>query len=219
MRIQFGSYWLDDQRFILEREGLRVSIRPKVFDLLAYLARDRDRVVPREELVRALWGGAVVGTGSLSGLVNELRKLLREDGRGPSSIRTVHARGYQFVAQLNSVEEEMGDGIRPALASAPAIREGAERCPIPDVLPAPIERALWLHLREDVDRIEKIAAWLEQLRLEATASERERMEWKHGVKKQAVSVRAMRTVEASAPRTKAAESEPPANGGESNRSA
>ena len=165
MRIRFGSYHLDDQRFILERDGRRVAVRPKVFDLLAYLVRDRDRVVPREELVEALWGGAAVGLGSLSGLVNELRKLLREEGRGHSSIRTVHARGYQFVAPLSSIEEEHVPRSH-LLADS---RDSGSGLPGPfcEALPAAIERALWLHLRRDVPRIEQLAAWLDRLRAEA----------------------------------------------------
>ncbi len=104
MRIRFGELELDEQRFLLQRSGVRVQIRPKVFDLLVHLVRYRERVVMREELILALWGTTAVGLGSLSGLVNELRQVLGEAGRGPSSIRTVHARGYQFVAAIESAE-------------------------------------------------------------------------------------------------------------------
>jgi len=100
MRVYFGHFELDDDRYLLREEGERVRVRPKVFDLLVHLVRCRERVVLRDELVSSLWGGMAVGTGSLSGLVNELRQVLGEDGRGPSSIRTVHARGYQFVGAV-----------------------------------------------------------------------------------------------------------------------
>jgi len=100
MAIRFGQIELDEQRFLLRRDGVRLRIRPKVFDLLVHLVRHRERVVLREELVMALWGTTAVGLGSLSGLVNELRQVLGEAGRGTSSIRTVHARGYQFVAEI-----------------------------------------------------------------------------------------------------------------------
>lgn len=100
MKIRFSDFELDDQRYVLKRAGRPLSLRPKVFDLLVHLAAHRERVVRREELVQALWGTTQVGAGSLSGLVNELRAALGEDGRSVSSIRTVHARGYQFVAQV-----------------------------------------------------------------------------------------------------------------------
>ncbi|MEZ4334563.1 MAG: winged helix-turn-helix domain-containing protein [Myxococcota bacterium] len=100
MRLRFGAFILDDDRFRLERDGEVVPLRPKVFDLLVLLVRERARVVLRDELVTRLWSTTSVGAGSLSGLVNELRVALGEDARGPSSIRTVHARGYQFVAPV-----------------------------------------------------------------------------------------------------------------------
>ncbi len=100
MSIRFGQIELDEQRLLLQRDGIRLQIRPKVFDLLVHLVRHRERVVLRDELIMALWGTTAVGLGSLSGLVNELRQVLGEAGRGPSSIRTVHARGYQFVGEI-----------------------------------------------------------------------------------------------------------------------
>jgi hypothetical protein len=72
MKIRFGQFELDEQRFLLQRDGVRLEVRPKVFDLLVHLVRHNERVVLREELVMALWGTTAVGLGSLSGLVNEL---------------------------------------------------------------------------------------------------------------------------------------------------
>ncbi|MFK7898635.1 MAG: transcriptional regulator [Myxococcota bacterium] len=172
MRIRFGSYRLDDQRFLLERDGVRVSIRPKVFDLLALLIRDRDRVVPRDELMEALWGGAAVGMGSLSGLVNELRKLLGEGGRGPSSIRTVHARGYQFVARVEAIskgDEKSGLDADEYPAGSPArpasIASFSEASRAPEALPQTLAQGLLSYLGEDVGRVDGIFEWLERIRL------------------------------------------------------
>jgi DNA-binding winged helix-turn-helix (wHTH) protein len=111
MRFRFVDYELDAQRFILRRAGEKLPLRPKVFDLLIHLIRNRSRVVPREELFEVLWGNTVVGQGSLSGLVNELRNGLGERAGAASSIRTVHARGYQFVAEVRG--EESADEPRP----------------------------------------------------------------------------------------------------------
>ena len=111
MKIRFGQFELDEQRFLLQRDGVRLEVRPKVFDLLVHLIHHNERVVLREELVMALWGTTAVGLGSLSGLVNELRQVLGEPGRGASSIRTVHARGYQFVAEIES--RNLGEAAPP----------------------------------------------------------------------------------------------------------
>jgi DNA-binding winged helix-turn-helix (wHTH) protein len=135
MRIRFGRLELDEKRFLLRRGEEQIDLRPKVFDLLLHLIRHRDRVVLRQELVEALWGRTVVGLGSLSGLVNELRQALGESGRGVSSIRTVHARGYQFVAEVEIIDE----------AAA---------------LPPPLADALMAHARGDEPDLETIASWL-----------------------------------------------------------
>ena len=108
MRIEFLDFELDPERFLLLRGGERVALRPKVFDLLIHLVEHRDRVVPRRELMQVVWGNAVVGPGSLSGLVNELRRALgesvatRSDRAHEAILRTVHARGYQFVAAVRA---------------------------------------------------------------------------------------------------------------------
>ena len=124
MKIRFAEFRLDEERYVLERNGDPVALRPKVFDLLAYLVRHRRRVVLREELIEHVWRTTAVGTGSLSGLVNELRQALGERAQGESSIRTVHARGYQFVA---SVVEE--DGRREGSARA-VFDEPASHAPL-----------------------------------------------------------------------------------------
>ena len=110
MQITFADMQLDTLRFLLSRSGSRVRLRPKAFDLLIYLVDHRGRVVPRFELVRLLWGETVVGPGSLSGLVNELRTALGERGDVDSSIRTIHARGYQFVAEVRVEDEDDSRG-------------------------------------------------------------------------------------------------------------
>ena len=136
MQIRFEDFELDSRRFLLRRRGEKVALRPKVFDLLTHLARNRERVVSREELVAELWGGTRVGAGSLAGLVNELRRALGESGRGPSSIRTVHARGYQFVAPVAGTGRDPDSG-NPASPSPfetrePGLEEGASRVWAPE---------------------------------------------------------------------------------------
>jgi DNA-binding winged helix-turn-helix (wHTH) protein len=101
MQIRFADFVLDTRRYLITRSGVPIALRPKVFDLLIHLSANRDRVVTREELVQRLWSETIVGSGSLSGLVNELRQALGERGDPASTIRTVHARGYQFVAVVH----------------------------------------------------------------------------------------------------------------------
>lgn len=65
---RFGDYEVDLGRFELRRSGLRVRVQPKVLDLLVYLIRDQERVVPKEELLQALWRGVSVSETALGAL-------------------------------------------------------------------------------------------------------------------------------------------------------
>jgi DNA-binding response OmpR family regulator len=49
-----ADYTLDTQQYELCRAGLPLPLQPKVFELLAYLIRHRDRVVTRQALFDAL---------------------------------------------------------------------------------------------------------------------------------------------------------------------
>ena len=60
MRLTFDDYVLDAARRELRRGSDLVAIEPQVFDLLAYLVQNPDRVVTRDELLQAVWDGRIV---------------------------------------------------------------------------------------------------------------------------------------------------------------
>ena len=76
---------------------------PKVFELLCYLMRHAGRVVSKAELLDALWAGDVVGESVLTRCVSCARKVLLDDSKTPRFIRTIHGRGYEFIAPVNEV--------------------------------------------------------------------------------------------------------------------
>jgi DNA-binding response OmpR family regulator len=55
LRVRFGDYELDEARNELRRGESRVELQPKPLQLLFYLARNRDRVVPDRELLDVVW--------------------------------------------------------------------------------------------------------------------------------------------------------------------
>ncbi|MEY4749660.1 MAG: transcriptional regulator HilA [Pseudomonadota bacterium] len=76
--------------------GAAASVGARAFDLLVYLARHRDRVVGKDELLRAAWPGLVVEDNNLSVQIAALRKLL-----GAGAIATVTGVGYRFTAPVD----------------------------------------------------------------------------------------------------------------------
>jgi DNA-binding winged helix-turn-helix (wHTH) protein len=98
----FDEWELDDELFQLRRAGRVVELEPKVFDLLAYLLRHRQRVVTKRELLDALWPDVSVSESVLPRAVAAARRALDDDRRQPRVIQTIHGRGYRFVAAVRA---------------------------------------------------------------------------------------------------------------------
>lgn len=100
MIFRFEDCELDLGRFELRRGGQKTPVEPQVFDLLAALIRERERVVPKEELLDIVWGNRFVSEAALTSRVRAARRAVGDDGRAQRLIRTVHGRGYQFVGEV-----------------------------------------------------------------------------------------------------------------------
>ena len=57
----FGEFELDEDRFQLRWRSEPLDLEPKIFEVLAYLISNRDRVVPKQELLDTLWHDQIVG--------------------------------------------------------------------------------------------------------------------------------------------------------------
>src|SRR5919198_519552 len=89
MRYVFADYVLDTLRYELRQAGAAIPLRPKVFQVLAYLLAHHDRVVLKHELLEHLWPGQYVGDAALNSSIMEVRKALGDDGRSQRLLRTV----------------------------------------------------------------------------------------------------------------------------------
>src|SRR5262245_9540012 len=105
MKYQIADYIIDTARYRISHGETQVPAEPKVFDLLIYLLRYRDRVVTREELFREVWDGREVSDATLSNHVKSARKVLGDSGELQKTILTVRGRGYQFIAPVKVLPE------------------------------------------------------------------------------------------------------------------
>jgi pimeloyl-ACP methyl ester carboxylesterase len=99
---RFGDVEVDTEQFEVRRGGVAVAVEPQVFDLLVYLVEHRRRVVTKAELLDRVWGDRFVSESALTSRVRALRRAVGDDGRRQEVVRTVHGRGYQFVAELST---------------------------------------------------------------------------------------------------------------------
>lgn len=108
---RFGDFRLNVYDRILERNGERVLLTPKVIDTLFVLVENRKQLVTKETLMKAVWPDVTVVESGLTRNISALRKALEEGGAEGSYIETIPRRGYRFVA---AVTEEEADSERAA---------------------------------------------------------------------------------------------------------
>jgi two-component system alkaline phosphatase synthesis response regulator PhoP len=93
----FGPITIDFRRREAEREGERVPLSAREFELLAYLIEHRGEVLTRQQLLEAVWGyHGGSNTRTVDMHVAKLRKKLEEDPARPLWIITQHRVGYRF---------------------------------------------------------------------------------------------------------------------------
>jgi DNA-binding response OmpR family regulator len=95
--LAFPDLQIDPERREVLRDGVVVSLKPKEFDLLLYLARRRGRVLTREMIVEQVWGWKDdVGSRTVDVHIRWLREKIERDSSNPSRIITVRGVGYRF---------------------------------------------------------------------------------------------------------------------------
>ncbi|MEH6580986.1 MAG: tetratricopeptide repeat protein [Halioglobus sp.] len=133
MQYQFDDFILDSERFELQKSGALLHCEPQVIELLVLLVENHERMVSKEEINQAIWHGRIVSEAALSSRIKMLRQLVGDDGRTQRFVRTVHKRGFRFVAEVTphqSSEITDHDG-----AARPDSNEKLARNPAVVVLP------------------------------------------------------------------------------------
>jgi DNA-binding winged helix-turn-helix (wHTH) protein/Tol biopolymer transport system component len=119
-RLGFGEFQLDLEEMELRRNGERLSVNPKTFQLLLLLLEHQGRLVTKEQLMEALWPEAFVEEANLAFTVSLLRKALGDDAKNPRYVETVPRRGYRFIAEVRETGVEKDRrGLSAVVAPAP----------------------------------------------------------------------------------------------------
>lgn len=126
MEYRFGSRVLDTATLELTTDGTPIDVEPQVFAVLAHLIAHRDRVVPKEELLDEVWGDRFVSESALTTRIKQARQAIGDTGRDQALIKTVHGRGYRFVANVTEVDDR--SAAEPP-AAAPALQPSVMKIP------------------------------------------------------------------------------------------
>jgi len=91
-----GNIKIDFNRttvFINER---RVLLKAMEYKLLAYLIKNKNRVVPKDEIFEKVWEDSITGDNTLNVHIRHLREKFEENPNEPKYIKTVWGTGYMF---------------------------------------------------------------------------------------------------------------------------
>jgi DNA-binding response OmpR family regulator len=95
--VDLGAFQVDLPGHRILRDGREVPIRPKAFELLAFLVRQPGQVFTREQLLEHVWGYDYAGeTRTVDVHVHALRTLIEDDPAQPRYLHTVRGVGYVF---------------------------------------------------------------------------------------------------------------------------
>ncbi len=95
---QFDSIKIDFRRAEVDRDGEKIELSAKEFQLLRYFIEHREATLSRDELLNEVWGyDAMPTTRTVDVHVAWLRQKLEPNPRHPIYILTVHGMGYKFV--------------------------------------------------------------------------------------------------------------------------
>src|SRR4030088_2018803 len=126
----FKMFRLDSANHLLWRNGDRVALAPKAFDVLAYLVEHAGRVVTQDEILEALWSETYINPEVLRKYILEIRRALGDRPDNPVFIVTLPKRGYQFVASItdeSAARTLSAEGTKRIVGRNPALAE-LDRC-------------------------------------------------------------------------------------------
>jgi DNA-binding winged helix-turn-helix (wHTH) protein/TolB-like protein/Flp pilus assembly protein TadD len=159
MPLPFRGFQLDGFQLELPRrrltgpDGAALPLPGRAYDVLVFLVEHRDRVVGKDELLKAAWPHAIVEDNNLNQAISTLRRALGDSRDAPRFIATVAGRGYQFIGEVAALAEpadEVHDPAQtlpadpkpqsePAAADPTAALRGQDATPVRD-LNAPVSR-------------------------------------------------------------------------------
>src|SRR5215469_9196232 len=113
-RIAFNSFELDLRSGEVRKNGTRIRLQAKPFQLLVLLLENAGEVVTREEIFRELWSADtfVDFEHSLAAAVNKVREALGDSCDHPMYIETLPKRGYRFIGKIRQEPPEILPAVR-----------------------------------------------------------------------------------------------------------
>lgn len=92
--IEFGQVKIDSLLCRVRVNGVEIKLKTLEYKLICYLARNKNRVVTKDELFQNVWGDSFTGDGTLNVHIRHLREKIEVNPNDPQYIKTIWGRGY-----------------------------------------------------------------------------------------------------------------------------
>jgi len=97
-KIVTSDFIINTETREITKNGANIELTFKEFELLRILIQEKNRIVPRNELLNEVWGYDFVGESrTLDIHIRTLRQKLGDNADSPKYIKTVRTVGYRFI--------------------------------------------------------------------------------------------------------------------------
>jgi TolB-like protein/Flp pilus assembly protein TadD len=109
-----GEWLVEPDLNQMTRGDQKVSVEPKVIEVLECLADCPGEVLSKEKVIKTVWPDTFVSDGILTYSISELRKAFGDDARDPRFIQTIPRKGYRLIAPV--AQKTPSAGTLPSIA-------------------------------------------------------------------------------------------------------
>jgi len=96
-KIQIGELVISPDQYEVYMNGEALEFTPKEFELLVYMAKNKGRVLTRDQLLNAVWNYDFVGDTRIVDVhVSHLREKIEKNSKKPLYIKTIRGMGYKL---------------------------------------------------------------------------------------------------------------------------
>lgn len=92
-----GKLQIDFSTFSVSNDSGDVTLSLKEFELLKYLWENKSKTIPREELLKNVWGDVYITSRTIDNFIVKLRQKVEFNPENPKIILTVHGIGYKLI--------------------------------------------------------------------------------------------------------------------------
>ena len=99
--IRCGALFIDSKSRRVLRDDTEITLTPKEFDILFFLARNRGEVFTKEQIYQAVWENSyLLDDSNIMAFIRKLRKKIEPNPDAPEYILTIWGIGYKFNDKL-----------------------------------------------------------------------------------------------------------------------